>query len=150
MIYNPTWINLAKAYIGTKEVPGHCNNDIIVDWAKELGGWIKDYYVDDSIPWCGLFVTYIMYKSGLGVYQKGLAAKEWLNWGAPCSPQHGAIMVYQINNGYHVNFYDGEYENIYYGLGGNQNDSVNISHYKKENFRGACCPSIEQLRSLKG
>jgi uncharacterized protein (TIGR02594 family) len=139
------WIDIAKTYLGTKEVPVGSPKDILVSWAHELGGWIDEYYTKDTIPWCGLFVTYVMHRAGYKVYQKGLSAKEWLHWGEECDPKPGAIMVWNRTGGNHVNFC---YENIPDGwgcIGGNQHDEVNVSVYTPDRFIGSVWPTDAYL-----
>lgn len=143
----PKWLQIAKNLQGTQEVKGTNSNDVILTWAKSLGGWIKNYYKDDSIPWCGLFVTYVMFKSGYKVNQNGLAARSWLDWGNKCEPKPGAILIFSRSGGEHVTFCHeiDSIRNGYKCLGGNQSDEVNISFYPKKNLLGARWPSEDFL-----
>ncbi len=135
------WMDVANALKGTKEVPGSVNNPVIIGWAKGLGGWIGQYYTKDEIPWCGLFVAHCVKQAGLSFSQKSLSAREWMNWGVPCEPQYGAIMVFGRQGGGHVGFYLSEDATSYIILGGNQRDSVTAdAKLSKERFLGARWP----------
>lgn len=141
----PQWMSIASKLLGTEEVVGNKSSDIILKWAKELGGWIEEYYTNDSIPWCGLFVTYVMHRSGYKVYQKGLSAKAWLDWGKNTLPREGAIMVFNRPGGHHVTFCHGYKPNGWNCLGGNQHDEVNVSFYDRRDFIGCVWPTAELL-----
>lgn len=134
------WMDIANSLKGTKEAPGSVNNPTIINWAKDLGGWIGQYYTKDSIPWCGLFVAHCVHKAGLSFSQKSLSARSWADWGQPCEPQYGAIMVFSRNGGGHVGFYVSEDSSAYNILGGNQSDSVNVARVAKNRFLAARWP----------
>ena len=134
------WMNVANSLKGTREAQGSVNNPVIIGWAKGLGGWIGQYYTKDEIPWCGLFVAHCMHKAGLPFSQKSLSAREWLEWGVPCEPQYGAVMVFGREGGGHVGFYDSEDSVAYNITGGNQSDMVNTARIDKNRFLGARWP----------
>lgn len=117
---------------GTSEIKGYENNQIIIEWAKEVGGWIGSWYNKDSIPWCGLFMAVIAKRAGLPYNQKALSALSWAGWGDPVdTPMLGDILTFTRDGGGHVGLYvaeDGEY---YHVLGGNQSDQVNIKRIAK-------------------
>jgi len=80
---NLPWFAVAKELLGTKEIPGSGSNPIIIDWAKHLGGFAKQYYTSDDIPWCGLFVGHCIDEAGIKVtIENPLLAKEWNNFGS--------------------------------------------------------------------
>lgn len=144
------WMKAASAYIGTKEFPGAANNPVIIGWAKKLGGWIASWYKEDSIPWCGLFIAHVFQSCGMKVSKQPLSALDWLNWGRPCAPQPGALLIFQRQGGGHVGFYvsetsDGKAFNV---LGANQSDAVNIKPIAKSRFAGARWP--EEFAVPKG
>ncbi len=134
------WMDVAKSLVGTKEAPGSVNNPVIIGWAKGLGGWIGQYYTKDEIPWCGLFVAHCMHKAGLSFSQKSLSAREWANWGVPCLPQVGAVMVFTRSGGGHVGFYVSEDSEAYNIMGGNQGDKVSVARISKDRFLEARWP----------
>jgi uncharacterized protein (TIGR02594 family) len=138
MIVTP-WLDKARRLIGTKETHAAINNPI-VQWADSLGGWIEEYYTKDTIPWCGLFVAYVMFQCGYKPYQKGLSAREWLNWGKECDPQIGAIHVYERTGGAHVGFASKDRDEGFDIVGGNQKDQVCELYYPDDKLIGSVWP----------
>lgn len=128
----PPWMTIAYSLNGTKEFAGATNNPTILDWAKKLGGWIANFYKQDSIPWCGLFVGHCVRAAGFPVDQDALSALGWSDYGQSCQPCVGAIMVFKRSGGGHVGFYVGEDNDAFHILGGNQSDMVCISRVAKD------------------
>lgn len=89
----PKWLNIARKYVGTEEVPGMANNPQILEWFENTGP-NADWAKADSIPWCAAFVNGVLDEAGL----KGsgsLMARSFLNWGLKLSkPIPGAIAVF--------------------------------------------------------
>ena len=136
------WIEEAKSHLGTKEIPGAKSNPKIINWAKSIGGWISSFFKNDDIPWCGLFVGYVMKSSGYEVtISNPLGAREWLNYGKKTNPRYGAIMVFSRSGGGHVGFYVSEDDTTYHILGGNQSNMVNVARIDKSRFVGARWPN---------
>lgn len=140
----PKIIEEALKLYGTKEVPGDKNSPIILGWADEIGGWIGDWYEQDSVPWCGLFVGVCAKRAGFDVTQKALSALEWAKWGNPVKPADvalGDVLVFKRDGGGHVALYVGEDDTHYHILGGNQSDQVNIVRKPKLSLYAARrCP----------
>lgn len=136
------WMKVAESYIGLKEAPGAANNPVIIGWAQKLGGWIASWYREDSIPWCGLFIAEVCRASNLPISKQPLSALDWLNWGKPCSPQPGALLIFKRQGGGHVGFYVSETSNAYNVLGANQSDAVNIKPISKDRLAGVRWPSV--------
>lgn len=112
------------------EVPGTKNSPIILAWAKELG--LQNTYSADSIPWCGLFVAYVVKKAGKEPVHDPLWARNWANWGvASTTPSLGDILVFVRDGGGHVGFYIAEDDTAYHVLGGNQSDKVCFTRIAK-------------------
>lgn len=143
---NPAY-DLARTFIGTKEIPGPRDNPVIVDLAKTVGDeWVKD----DETAWCGAFVGAMLVKSGLytkdqvraGTNGNPLGARNWLKFGRKISePQEGDLVIFWRGdpNGWqgHVGFYVGTVRNgDIKVLGGNQSNSVSIETYKGERLLG--------------
>ncbi len=144
----PPWMILAKSLMGTKETPGSGNTKAILEWAKEMG--LNKVYTADSIPWCGLFTGYCIFKTGFKGVKTPLWALSWL--GAPMvalkEPCFGAIMCFGRNGGGHVGFYVSEDSDYYHILGGNQSDMVNVTKVAKSRCQGYRWPSnAEQYRT---
>lgn len=122
---------------GTIEGAGALNNPKILGWAKEIGGWIFNYYKADHIPWCGLFVGVCAKRAGYPHGQSLLAAKEWLNWGTHVNKAGlGDVLVFSRGGGGHVGFYAGEDKAAYHVYGGNQDNAVNFKRIAKSRLAG--------------
>jgi uncharacterized protein (TIGR02594 family) len=136
------WMEIAEDQLGTDEDkrPGRSNPEIM-SWAKDIGGWITSFYKGDDIPWCGLFVGWVMKAAGHQITIKNpLGALEWLKFGNPTKPRYGAIMCFSRTGGGHVGFYVSEDADYYHILGGNQSDTVSVTKISKDRFEGAVWP----------
>jgi len=123
---------------GVYEFSGEENNPLIIEWAKEIGGWIGGWYTEDSIPWCGLFVGICAKRAGFPHSQKMLSARSWVEWGRESDkPSLGDVLVFSRSGGGHVGFYVGEDDEFYHVLGGNQSDAVNIMRIRKSRLISA-------------
>ena len=128
--YLPRWMEIAKGYVGLKEIPGKRHNSTILSWLAKLGAWWRD----DETPWCGVFVAHCMREAGLPVPQYWMRARAWADYGANLRSTHvapGAILVFARQGGGHVGFYAGEDASFFYVLGGNQSNSVNVAKIAK-------------------
>lgn len=127
-INEPRWMAVARALMGTAEIPGPKHNPFIVAAWKRLGaGW----FTDDETPWCGLFVAHCIAEAGLPYPKAFPRAASWADWGRDCPPAVGAVVVFQRSGGGHVGFLVGESPANYYVLGGNQGNAVNITPIAK-------------------
>lgn len=147
--YNLPWFELAERLIGTQEDTSYKSNPVILKWADDIGGFVKSYYKDDSIPWCGLFVAHCFSAVDIDFEIKNpLSALAWNNFGVKTDPCLGCVMVFSRNGGGHVGFYVSEDSSSYHILGGNQSDSVNITKLAKGRFVGARWPTgLEHLKT---
>lgn len=144
----PPWLAEARALDGLQEVPGAKNNPTILGWAKAVGGWIKNYFINDDIPWCALFVDHCLMSAGRPP-AKTLAALDYLKWGQPLTaPTLGAVMVFQRPGGGHVGFYEGERPDAYWIRGGNQSNAVGLTWVAKTRLRGIRWPLGDLVPSL--
>jgi len=117
--------------LGTTEKPGSANNQLILSWAKECG--IDKVYGSDSIPWCGLFATVVVKRTGRYPVKSPLWARSWANWGEPSTNASlGDVLVFKRGSGGHVGFYIAEDAECYHVLGGNQSDAVTIARIRKD------------------
>jgi len=136
------WISTAESYMGLKEIPGARSNETIMEWADNLGGWIDEYYTNDDIPWCGLFVAECMRANNIDFKIKNpLSARAWANFGEYTEPKFGAVMVFSRRGGGHVGFYVSEDNDAFHILGGNQSNKVNVAKVSKGRFLEARWPS---------
>lgn len=135
------WYTAARAEIGTTEVPGSENNPRIVDYHRET--WTGQS--DDSVAWCASFVNWCLKEAGIAGTGSP-AARSFLQWGREIpEPVKGCIVVLKRGNQAwqgHVGFYEGEADDPMHFrlLGGNQNDSVNVSTYRKSDVLGYRMP----------
>ena len=138
------WMETAAKLIGVKEVRGSRNNPMLLRWAQIVGGWTAAYYKRDSIPWCGLFVAYVLIQNAIRPSPEALRAKAWKsNWPAGkaiSQPAFGCIIVFTRKGGGHVGFYVSEDKHYYHVLGGNQSDAVNIQKISKKRCIGFMWP----------
>lgn len=133
------WMEIAQSKIGVKEVPGSKHNQEIISWIRDDLGF--NWYVADETPWCAGFANWCLKKAGEAT-TNSLMARSFLNYGVKSKPKYGAIMVFKRGQGNqgHVGFYVGETATHYKILGGNQNNAVNVSSYRKDMFIGARWP----------
>jgi len=135
------YINVAKGEIGTKEWHGEADNPEVMKYHHSVATWFKD----DETPWCASFVNWVMEEAGYDSMDSARAL-DWLNHGEESEPVFGAIAVKARYNsegkavGGHVGFLVGEDRHYFYILGGNQKDSVRISKYKKDTWKGFRVP----------
>lgn len=136
---------IASKFIGQKEVPGTGSNPQIMAMLNIDHAWPTG----DHVPWCSGFVNYIAFILGLN-RTKSLRARSWLNDRivAQFDAKIGFdIVILKRGRGIqpgpevikapgHVGFFVGFTEEYVKVLGGNQNDSVNTSHYKKSRILG--------------
>ena len=142
------WFEEARRLIGVKELEGHKNNGVILDWATGAG----IPYKSDDIPWCGLFVAHCISStlSSEPLPTNPLGARNWRKFGAPCKPCLGAVLVFWrvSRSGFkgHVGFYAGqEASGVFHVLGGNQSDSVSVARVAEDRLLEARWPSTVPL-----
>lgn len=138
--------DLASRYIGVKEVPGVTANKTILKMLTLDQAWPKD----DSVPWCSAFVNYICWQLRLP-RSKSLLARSWLLVGKPIKVgdawagndivilRRGAAGQPGPENTTapgHVGFFASLEGQRVYLLGGNQDDSVSLSSFKKDTILG--------------
>ncbi|MCC7304776.1 MAG: TIGR02594 family protein [Alphaproteobacteria bacterium] len=134
----PRVIKEALEEFGTIEIPGLGSNPVILAWAAEVGGWQKNLFTSDEVPWCGLFAAVCVKRAGFkppGGWQRALA---WASFGTEVKePMLGDVLVFNRQGGGHVGFYVAEDENYYHVLGGNQSDQVCIRKFLKTKLYAA-------------
>ncbi len=140
MKYLP-WIEYARTKIGTREIPGEKDNPYILSCLARV---IHDPVIHDEIAWCSAFINDCM--EGSGIHGTGLAnARSWLEWGIELTePTFGCVAIYSrppnpLHGHVHFYMFDCELENC--GLGGNQNNSVDLSFYSKSRVLGYRMPA---------
>lgn len=129
---DPVWVTKARAYVGTKEIPGPKTNPII----QRLLQLIKAPWRDDETPWCGSFVAGVMTECNIASPKNPWAALNWATWGTALkNPIVGAVAVKRRKGGGHVGIVVGadQHGNLWI-LGGNQGDAVTIRLYPRDAF----------------
>ena len=132
--------------LGEREAGGERNNPTIVGWALSLGGWVARFYTQDSIPWCGLWMAYVLHRAERKHALKNpLRALDWAGYGvpAPRDPELSDILVFQRPGGGHVGLYVGEDATAFHVLGGNQGDRVSIVRIARARLVAARRPSYQ-------
>ena len=151
-IQPPRMIREALALYGIVESIGSRSNPVITAWAKETATPDDNWYSDDSIPWCGLFMAVVAQRAGKEIPREPLRAKSWAEFGSVTdSAMLGDVLVFSRTGGGHVGLYVGESADSYWVLGGNQSDRVNITRIQKNRIFAIRRPRYEigQPESVK-
>ena len=134
----PYWMAVARKYEGLEEVPGPKSHPTILQWAKNMGGWVAGFFRDDATPWCALALNGILDEAGLPLSGPAgspnlLRAQSFADYGTPLDiPCLGAILVFRRPGGFHCALYVGETLKAYRALGGNQMDTFRESWLDKK------------------
>ena len=142
----PLWYEIARSYVGLKEIPGKLHNPTILGWLKRhalnIGRWGKGR---DETPWCAVFVSHCLQAAGYKPTNDARAI-SYATYGRQSKPVEGAIVVIRRKKkkgpnvtgsgrgGYHVFFLDTITKNFIWGIGGNQKNSVSLAAYSKRNY----------------
>lgn len=76
--------------MGTREVPGSGDNDVIIGWMPYSG--LPKSYWRDSTAWCKIFVNGMLETTGYKSDRNAMA-RATLRFGEKCGPKPGALMV---------------------------------------------------------
>ncbi len=128
-------IRTAVGLYGTNEIPGAVNNPKIVEFFHATG---HRNINDDETHWCSAFMMYCAKMNGLA-YPKNALARSWMKVGKKVDqPEVGDLVVFGWKETYHghVIIYLGEVNGMVIGIGGNQDDEVNVSSFSKECILG--------------
>lgn len=135
----PTWITEAFKDVGVTEIKGALHNPKVVQYWKDIKrGGIKD----DETPWCAAFVGAMLERVGIKS-TRFEGAKSYLEWGQSRTvPSYGCIVVFNRAGGGHVGFVVGVTDDDrLLVLGGNQDDQVKVSAFKRDNVVGYRWPN---------
>lgn len=143
----PTWVPLAKSFIGVSEIPGTRHSPIILKWLNYLNAW----WNDDETPWCGVFIAFIFKTLGYPIPKLYMRAKSWLNWGKPVdNPVLGAVCIIDRKGGGHVFIVLGvTLSGNIVGIGGNQGNKVSIASFDKSRVLGYRVPKDLDISTLQ-
>ncbi|MES3154493.1 TIGR02594 family protein [Sphingomonas faeni] len=137
----PRMIVEARVLVGTLETPGSANNDVIMGWAREIGGPVKNTFTADAVPWCGLFMAFVARKAGKTPPAEPLWALNWGKFGEPAGqPVLGDVLTFIRPHGGHVGLYVGEDSEAYHVISGNVSDQVCFARIEKTRLRAARRP----------
>ena len=128
-------IRTAVGLYGTKEISGVENNPKIVEFFQATG---QRNIHNDETHWCSAFIMYCAKMNGYG-YPKNALARSWMRVGEKVDkPEVGDLVVFGWGESYHghVVIYLGEVDGMIIGLGGNQDDEVNVMPFSKEYILG--------------
>lgn len=135
----PPWLIVARGERGTEEISGPEHNPKILEYHSTL----KEPFTTDEISWCSSIMNWCFIQVGIKGTDSALA-RSWLRWGIPLDkPRPGAVMIYERGDEPwmgHVNLYTGEDSRYYFGIGGNQGNTVNITRYPKDKLLGIRWP----------
>lgn len=138
----PIWIQRAREYLGVREdTAKYRHNPIILDMLESMGkfnGEARAWWSNDEVPWCGLFVGYVLGISGRYVIKEWYRAGDWRSTTMTKldGPAVGCLAVFDRAGGGHVGFVVGrdQHDNIMV-LGGNQSNRVSIAPFKPDGER---------------
>lgn len=136
----PRWLEIARSYLGTKEVPGAKSNSVVVGFFRRAIG----QPMSDETAWCAAFVGSCLKEAGLPSSGKA-NARSYLTYGVRLDkPRPGCIAVFKRGNSSwqgHVAFYLGDAGSSVEVLGGNQSDAVTIARMPKSSLLGYRWPA---------
>lgn len=133
-----TPFDIARGLIGTTEGTGPENNPAIMAMYASVG---HDWVEHDDVAWCAAFVGHCLETAGIRSTRK-LTARSYLDWGMPvevADAQQGDIGVIPRGRSSwqgHVFFIDRIEGAWVWGLGGNQDDAVNVKRYPVSKLLG--------------
>ncbi len=140
----PKWLQLARADLGIRELPGQAANPEI------MRAWNYCEYEPpkgDETAWCSAKACEWMERAGLPS-TKAPNARSWLKWGHELqSPKPGCIVVFWRGSPTswegHVGLYlgPGDRPGMVKCLGGNQGNSVSIADYPAAQVLGYRWPT---------
>jgi uncharacterized protein (TIGR02594 family) len=139
---NITAFDIAQRFVGIREVKGSTANPLILAMLRLDNRWPQD----DEVPWCSSFPSYVCWLLRLP-RSKSLAARSWLNVGVEVGledavPSYDVVVLKRGGTHEpgpeiarapgHVGFFAGLTENHVQVLGGNQDDSVSVAWFPRE------------------
>lgn len=141
----PTPHEMAKTYLGVKEIPGKAHNSLILRWLRRL----LPSADADEISWCSAFMDAMAAAAGYE-QARSLTARSWLKAGDPVKAseaQPGDVVIFWRESPTswkgHVAFFERFEGSKVHVLGGNQSDAVTVAPYPRAQILG-----IRRLRRL--
>jgi uncharacterized protein (TIGR02594 family) len=133
-----TPFEIARGLIGTTEGKGPENNPAIMAMYASVG---HDWVEHDDVAWCAAFIGHCLEAAGIRSTRK-LTARSYLDWGDPvefAQARQGDIGVIPRGRSTwqgHVFFIDRIEGAWVWGLGGNQDNAVNVKRYPVSKLLG--------------
>jgi len=130
-------LEVALSEYGKEAYPGTKTNPEVLKYFTETG---YTFIHDDETPWCAAFLNWVLQKCKIDHPNK-LNARSFLEMKhATSTPELGDIVIlWRINPigalG-HTGLYIRENKNLIWILGGNQNSTVNIRAFPKNQLLG--------------
>ena len=125
----PAWVKIAYKERGQAEIPGTEDNHRIIEYFATIGA--KKNYRDDVDDWASAFVEWSFNKAGI-TGPRNDDPFAWLRWGQKLDhPRFGCVVILSFSGLRHVGFFVSQNGDSVLVLGGNQDDTVNISRYSK-------------------
>ena len=82
--------DIAKTFVGTREVPGTKSNPEIIAMFRAVGHeWVED---DSLTAWCAAFVGACIERAGLRSTRR-LNARSYLDWAEPIRPSRDDVLT---------------------------------------------------------
>lgn len=139
----PAWMTAALKDVGVREVAGKGSNPKILAYRDKAG--IKIGGEDSVVPWCAIFINAKLAEAGVKGSGSAMARSfvSSANFERLKEPVIGCITVISSSRGPasgHVFFNAGENGLFFLGLGGNQDDEVNLSMFQKKKLVGHFWP----------
>ena len=132
-----TAFDIASRFAGIKEVKGFVDNPQIMAMLKLDDSWPEH----DEVYWCSAFTNYVCWLLNLP-RSRSLAAISWETMGRRITIQEAQrgfdLVILKRGTGTqrHVTFFSklDDVDGFFWGLGGNQGDTVKESRYKVEDI----------------
>jgi len=132
-------LELARSYLGTKEVTGPADNPKIMEMYRTIG---QDWVEHDEMAWCAAFVGHCLETSGIASSRK-LNARSYLTWGEKVpsleqAKEGDVVVLSRGTSGWqgHVAFFLRAVGQQVEVLGGNQGNGVSITRYPQSKILG--------------
>lgn len=133
----PRWLTFGRRYSGLSEIKGNKHAPEILEMWDTIG---LPGISDDETAWCAAFVGFCLESTGIAS-TKSAAARSYEKWGVRLTkPVVGAVATKKRGNSSwqgHVFLVVGQdSKGRILGLGGNQNDAVNIKAFDPKDPSG--------------
>jgi uncharacterized protein (TIGR02594 family) len=134
-------MDVARAELGTKELPGAMHNPRVVSYYADAG---HPEIRDDETAWCAAFVGAVLKRAGYP-FTGSLTARSYLSYGRKIDrPEPGCIVVFWRGSPSswqgHVAFCVRDDGGTIRVIGGNQNNAVTEESYPKSQVLGYRMP----------